>query len=563
MKILLPCLNYFMGFTLMGGEIEFPETAFVHFDCLKCFSLGYTGKGVAEGIWNCVFSKKPWSFATDPAFDAKPIDIPGSRVAELIGFPQLASLPPEIVLEIRNLSSESDFWSYCDVLAAADQASKLPPRNLSSFPITHILQWEQGKVPVVDTNSSNLPIVHVTFDTQGISRIERLAEMPVEKRGKTRNQLHLFLDDSLFNDIIVYFMHGFARLKFGPLPGRHFCTWDTPTPPTQGQSVLCLHADRFKSRYPNLQTIDLSKVTGLTFLLFDQKIVGIHAHTESEPTASMTAAQCHFGGKADWMYFPIASGDEVLAFGIRGWKHEIPEWRKARWQHEATNTCFFFLFSTKLAGHVGFGFIYQRDFEDENDSGEIILSASQPKTLLYSVSPAKSGRFNYLGVEAQGNEVRWPACALKSPQFIGSGTPYYSSAPLQDVYRVTIFYSHELGHVKGFLLEYKNGGQRALGQCRLQVDRAEAVLMPQRICFLNPEDEDSEYEDSDDVESDSSLLHFNFESGYHYGSSDLMVECNTEIAHGHEQDGWQCVGLTGYLEFWFQDHRCLLRHTTE
>lgn len=62
----------------------------------------------------------------------------------------------------------------------------------------------------------------------------------------------------------------------------------------------------------------------------------------------------------------------------------------------------------------------------------------------------------------------------------------FSCAPLENVRRARIFYCGDDGvHCKGLLLEYANGGQRALGQCRLLVDRCETVVAPASVALAN------------------------------------------------------------------------------
>lgn len=47
---------------------------------------------------------------------------------------------------------------------------------------------------------------------------------------------------------------------------------------------------------------------------------------------------------------------------------------------------------------------------------------------------------------------------------------FSSSAPLENVKHTQVFHHPETGHCLGVILEYLNGGRRALGQCRIGVD---------------------------------------------------------------------------------------------
>ena len=44
------------------------------------------------------------------------------------------------------------------------------------------------------------------------------------------------------------------------------------------------------------------------------------------------------------------------------------------------------------------------------------------------------------------------------------------------------FYDGDNGLCRGILLCYENGGERAVGQCRIHVDRSLSVLRPTRVC---------------------------------------------------------------------------------
>lgn len=60
----------------------------------------------------------------------------------------------------------------------------------------------------------------------------------------------------------------------------------------------------------------------------------------------------------------------------------------------------------------------------------------------------------------------------------------HSHAPLENIRRVRVFYSSTQS-CKGILVDYDDGGQRALGQCQLHVDPSDTFERPFRIAFLN------------------------------------------------------------------------------
>lgn len=64
---------------------------------------------------------------------------------------------------------------------------------------------------------------------------------------------------------------------------------------------------------------------------------------------------------------------------------------------------------------------------------------------------------------------------------------YFSSAPLEGVTRVHTFEDKDDKFCQGIILEYANGAQRALGQCRFGLDPVSTVTNPSEICLAEYE----------------------------------------------------------------------------
>ncbi|KAF5580731.1 hypothetical protein FPANT_9223 [Fusarium pseudoanthophilum] len=109
-----------------------------------------------------------------------------------------------------------------------------------------------------------------------------------------------------------------------------------------------------------------------------------------------------------------------------------------------------------------------------------------------------------------------------------------TAAPAKNVTRADVYYDRRNGHCKGLLLQYANGAQRAIGQCRVGIDPFKAYEEPSWFCFRNIFDSESE-----SLEENRSCF----------------VECTTVTNnHKHEPcdiDDWQCMraGAGLYLEF--------------
>ncbi|KAL2017530.1 hypothetical protein VTK56DRAFT_2022 [Thermocarpiscus australiensis] len=127
---------------------------------------------------------------------------------------------------------------------------------------------------------------------------------------------------------------------------------------------------------------------------------------------------------------------------------------------------------------------------------------------------------------------------------------YYSSAPLKDVVHVRVFCHEQTGFCRGILLGYENGAQRALGECRVGVDRVTVYARPVLICFRNS------LENSEPRAREAFKL--------------VTVECTSSAEHSHRDEGWECCSLPSalplevplafqfHLAFWFTHEEAIL-----
>lgn len=111
---------------------------------------------------------------------------------------------------------------------------------------------------------------------------------------------------------------------------------------------------------------------------------------------------------------------------------------------------------------------------------------------------------------------------------------YFSSAPAD---RITSAYVFETGgsHLcQGILLNYDNGGQRALGQCRLGIDQSKEYIRPIGICFRRV-----------------LCLTDDWRRKVH----GIQVEFTSLCCSHSTANTWQCQPLSGAseLRFWFSE----------
>lgn len=91
--------------------------------------------------------------------------------------------------------------------------------------------------------------------------------------------------------------------------------WDTPEPQVKDLDVL-LKANRTVGAH--LHTVDLRDITGVTFFYHKGRLMAIHAHTATEPTAVSTFQLLWRVGYKNllWSYLPLPAGYRILRFGL-------------------------------------------------------------------------------------------------------------------------------------------------------------------------------------------------------------------------------------------------------
>ena len=114
----------------------------------------------------------------------------------------------------------------------------------------------------------------------------------------------------------------------------------------------------------------------------------------------------------------------------------------------------------------------------------------------------------------------------------------FSSAPLRDVTSARLYYRKGHPRCRGILFAYRNGAQRALGDCRLGVDPYRAQESPRFMCTLATTDQQP------------------FELR---ALQTVQVEFAERCTHGGEEaEVWNCYEMKGTLRFWFNDEECQL-----
>ncbi|KAI0512702.1 hypothetical protein F5B22DRAFT_302759 [Xylaria bambusicola] len=485
-----------------------PEFVPIHYDCYQIFrvNVNLDESEALNLLWTIGSWRNPWPRA-QPIYLSHAIDQVGlERISEISGLSDLRKLPPELVGMIRDLSPHQLFWRSIFVISLS---FKIPQsRPLSRSLLNEILSWERGAPPVFTSSAPAPPLIRLTIDAHGINKIERLHEWPVFN-SRTTNQ-SAFIVEHIRNvsRIHVEFKGDFSHLCLSENQPS-LCIWNTCSPPRLS-SCSFLNPAALKSHISSrLYVRDLGRSRGITFFFASGQLFGIHIHLSENSCAMDTynRISIHRRQRIVWVYVPISPLDRPLGLGSR-----------------KTNFGFKILIQMSLAGEIILG-------RSENRTEKhVLLGSGTPMTLIYG-EPQELQPISIFGAyPSPGSNIPLFEAQEFEPDIPGA---YFSWAPLSHIQSVNTFYDGDTRLCKGIIFHYRNGGSRALGQCRLNVDQSIMVIEPCVLCFQ-----------STSYSTSAGRLQ-------RHG---VRVEVTGDDAHEHSDSGWKCLPLrNGVLTFSFTE----------
>ncbi|KAJ3529490.1 hypothetical protein NM208_g9731 [Fusarium decemcellulare] len=488
------------------------EASTVHSDCFEFVARRCNLDDYLDYLWVVTAWRAPWRQA--PHFGLQDTEVvePDWSVLDCLDISRsLASLPPEILGIIHRYSATSILWRF-------NAASKLTRRfpialsdSLLSIRLCKVAAWKRGQ-PVTIEEAHQLPVIRLTIDSWGIREVERLPGYPQFKTWRTDSLVFVILDQAYLKDVIALFKFGVLRLEV-PKTCHGLQTWDTPTPPEMRRCCFYPAHIRYSTQF---RTIELRRISGITFF-YHGEIYAIHAHTQEAPCAQITYQRLSRRRQRSvvWVYVPVSQKDYITALGAR-----MP----LRQERSFGSTCL--LFRMKLGGDVPVGLGSCKQAKD------LLLSKSPPTTIIYNTLELEP--VSVIGAYPTGKEENTPIAPFRHP-FIGDPpfpNAYFSSAPLESVNRICIFSNKHIGMCIGILLQYENGAQRSLGQCRVGIDPTEDYVKPVRICFRRQ-------------------VYTRLGVSGELQATRVRVSSSGPGHHVHYEQGWTCFEMQGELEFWF------------
>ncbi|KAH8907737.1 hypothetical protein BR93DRAFT_944718 [Coniochaeta sp. PMI_546] len=444
-----------------------PEFAPIHFDCFEIFrqQCSVNISDALDRLWILAAWRNPWRGAYPIHFSVPAGNSARLRtISSFSGLPRLSILPSELLEMIRQYSRHSLLWRCVPVLELADYISAITYQPLLKILLPELLFWERGRnFELVKGSRSTPSTLRLTIDSAGISKLERLPRPPVYSGEYTSRVAFIVQDEASVSRIMAHLKDGQLRLEI-PTGSEALPIWNTPAPPSL---TLCRAFPGHLTGCHLIHTVEMSKISGITFLFGQGRLFGIHIHRSEESCAMETFARRslydRFWGGIVWIYLPISRYDPVLVLGFR-------EGRYTRHQHV--------LVRTELIGDVIVGLQTTGHVKDRS------LVASAPVTMVYG-EPLEGRSIRFDALSSQSSKPGCPPLPfrLEDPGPCPLEYAYFSWAPLRDVASTLAFYDRDSGFCRGIVLHYENGGCRAVGQCRLQVDPAESVARPVRLYF--------------------------------------------------------------------------------
>ncbi|KID82755.1 hypothetical protein MGU_09924 [Metarhizium guizhouense ARSEF 977] len=484
------------------------ESSTVHSDCLDLVQQKCLLDRYLEQLWIITAWRVPWRHAPHFHLQESNVALDFSELEDL-GISRLRCLPREVLHIVYVYSATSLFWRYN---SASELARRLPilPSERRSVPLCAVVAWDRGGQLTTSNAINHLPVLRLTIDSWGIKKVERLPEYPAFQGWRTENLLFVVLQERDIEGVIAHLKFGCLRLEL-PNIIDGLQVWDTPTPPALNR---CSFHPAGLSHSTQFRTIQLSQTTGITFFFCFGEIYAIHAHTRRTPSAQSTYQLLSRRRQASvtWVYIPISGEDYIALLG-------------ARMMDKSSAGCICLILRMKLAGDVVVGFTYSQE------ARYLVLSKSPPSTIIYNTSQLRP--ISVIGAYTTQKDDNLPIDPFRCP-LIEKNPPFrdacFSLSPLNGTSRIRLFNDKDNGFCLGILLEFNNGAQRSLGQCRVGIDRSEDYQKPVCICIRRQSYTRPEI---------TGLLQA------------TTVTCTERQEHSHGSREWTCFRLQGELEFWF------------
>ncbi|KAK3899000.1 hypothetical protein C8A05DRAFT_46825 [Staphylotrichum tortipilum] len=500
------------------------EYVTIHYDCIEILRRNCTTSldAVLRRLWIVAAWRKPWRRAPLPRHLTHPVILDRGTlgtICRVSGFPQLQKLPLELLEMVRDCYPHTLLWRCFPILQLAAHLSVVPPEPLVTLPLADLLVWERGGgfERVTGPRPAAHTALRLSIDSTGIHKVERLPSWPVYAGESSTRSAFIVQEQGDISDVVAHLKDGMLRLQV-PQGPYDMVVWNTPAPPFGHYQPAQFYLS--KTRH----VVNLEEAKGITFFFTLGQVTGIHVHRSGGSHPMDTAARIrHPGLHLAWIYLPLSRDDPPLVLGAR----------------ITLTGDLSILVRTQRAGGVILGPHYSHSSPFINRLFDQVLAASRPITMIYG-EPSLGGTLRLFGAHPsfRTDVETQPApfsMAYPQPNPISDRlATYFSWAPLANVSSTVAFYDDASGDCQGVVFHYEGGGARAVGQCRLQVDRAERVDRPARLCFR-----------TENVETRDHFVVYRVQARFEQHSP------STPDDDSDQPEGWKTQSMRGIVKFWF------------
>ena len=136
----------------------------------------------------------------------EPSPVLDTAIFDKLGIPILTRLPAELLPLVKKYSATSVAWRYSSASTFITQKIQpAAPSELFSIPLRTFSSWVRDCQPEETEDPDQLPLVCLTIDPWGISRVERLHAHPSFERWRTDSFAFVILDQDALRGITAHF----------------------------------------------------------------------------------------------------------------------------------------------------------------------------------------------------------------------------------------------------------------------------------------------------------------------------------------------------------------------
>ncbi|KAL6881165.1 hypothetical protein J3F83DRAFT_37397 [Trichoderma novae-zelandiae] len=180
-----------------------PECSPMHGGCYDLFMAASDTKDIKalhRRLWLFTAWKRPWRMARPLYLPIRSMHVAGlKQAAKSLGLPELSKFPPELLDQIRDNSNKSLFWKCVSALSLALDESDDLDDELVVLQLDAIVSWERHGPLKLALGATLPPMIRITMDADGISKVERLHTVPTYAGERHKHYAYIVVDEEVMS----------------------------------------------------------------------------------------------------------------------------------------------------------------------------------------------------------------------------------------------------------------------------------------------------------------------------------------------------------------------------